>query len=43
MSPWFEIRCAFAEFTLSSIAAAKNLQQIGASLLLLGFYDQHRG
>lgn len=37
MTPWLEIRCAFADFTPSPIAAAKNLQQVGASLLLLGF------
>ena len=37
MSPWLEIRRAFAEFTPSPIAAAKNLQQVGASLLLLRF------
>lgn len=37
MSPWLEIRRAFDEFAPSSAAAAKNLQQVGASLLLLRF------
>jgi len=37
MSPWLEIRHAFTEFALSSIAATKNLQQDGASILLLRF------
>lgn len=33
ISPCLEIRSAFAEFTPSSTAAAKNLEQVGASLL----------